>query len=1417
MIMSRNHIQPPSDGLQGFESDDQNPNIINNTESNDAADLIIDIGNTNNNNNNADSPSDLVSQDDILDNSFDLSRNSDSDYNYDTVVPSSNKSKITEFSSNIKDKIRDNNSNNNKNNTDTSTTKIRNNKLSNINDKNTDIDIDTDENNSKGALTAENLEKLNSPYIANVSNSNSAVYLSPISPSVNNRLSSDLSSDTGSNLVRTHSQSSTSSAVSNKSFKNLRSNFTNSIKHSLTFSKKNNLRAKPNHNSNLTNSLSSSLHKRTNSLGKSFPSNNNSTNTNNNDGNNNNTANGTGNNNNNSASCSCSSSSSSISKYAQINNHPLSNEESNNNKTSAISSSNSSSSHSRNSTTTSTTTTGTTTNNNQLNIRNKNEISNNNNQISSTLDSTSTIADNTKDSSDFSKSYSTEMYNELDDISSNSDFEEEVLKREEDEKDYCDGGYHPTFIGEVYGRDNEYLIIRKLGWGHFSTVWLAYDNLKNRHVAIKIVRSSKNYREAAIDEIKILEKINSGANDHPGKKHIVELLDHFIHKGPNGDHVCMVFEVLGENMLNLLLRYKSFQKEKTDELQQQCNTEAKTIKVTSNENDDTTNKNQNSFSDSSANNSISTITKLTDLAILKESYGGLPITLVKQITKQLLLALDYLHRECGLIHTDLKPENVLVEIHDVERLVELLERDRKLKKLEKHSRESKASDDQKFSPSYTSSTLNNQSNTATPLTPSAKSFSSNAPSSNSSAVPKAIPKRELTRSRSHTVKHTNSFIRCSKPLTTPVESHGSFDNFFRSFSFSRPRGTSMSSVASSAAGGGSNNLNNNGNSNNAGLGLNSNNSYSNISNGSYLTSAMNNNTYPHKIPSPKPRGSHSQTVELGNNNSNTEDVNLPDLHTPVSSNINASSSIVNYSPFTNSTTVNSAVMSLNHSTSSSTSVNSISESAINNGHSVNLSPFLDRGSFGPISDSSSGNTNTNNNNTNGGISSSLGVASKSSFSHYKPSSHTNSPKLVVSEADTIIEEEEEEDKEKSPQRNSSQDAFSYGFFNHGHSHSLSGSHLSQLKYQRGNSTSNPNNSYRHNNLHSTPNKAYSGSNLSKYADSYNDNSNDEEEDEHEIFVDASETITNTDPSTSVLTLPEDTNTNTNKSNSSFDRFATSKSPKAIHSEPSGYLQNVPPMGSNAVRRISNLSLDTTPATLNQQDSQYFGVPSPIPNSNTKVNTPTITVQRNSTTESISDFIGVISIKIADLGNACWTHLHYTNDIQTRQYRSPEVILGGKWGCSADIWSAACLIFELITGDYLFDPKSGASYKKDDDHLAQIVELLQSWPTKEYLKKCKYSRDYFDKSFIQFKNIQKLKIWPLANVLTEKYHMTKEDAKEISGFLLSMLEFDPKKRCDAGGLSCHPWLQDSDVEENICRECGLKGQDIKGWVGEVKRK
>ncbi|CAL8238336.1 unnamed protein product, partial [Merluccius merluccius] len=73
----------------------------------------------------------------------------------------------------------------------------------------------------------------------------------------------------------------------------------------------------------------------------------------------------------------------------------------------------------------------------------------------------------------------------------------------------------------------------------------------------------------------------------------------------------------------------------------------------------------------------------------------------------------------------------------------------------------------------------------------------------------------------------------------------------------------------------------------------------------------------------------------------------------------------------------------------------------------------------------------------------------------------------------------------------------------------------------------------------------------------------------------------------------------------------------------------------------------------------------------------------------------IRVKIADLGNACWVHKHFTEDIQTRQYRSIEVLIGAGYSTPADIWSTACMAFELATGDYLFEPHSGEDYSRDE--------------------------------------------------------------------------------------------------------------------------
>lgn len=50
-----------------------------------------------------------------------------------------------------------------------------------------------------------------------------------------------------------------------------------------------------------------------------------------------------------------------------------------------------------------------------------------------------------------------------------------MTEDEEDWEDYVKGGYHPVHIGDQFS-EGRYTVVRKLGWGHFSTVWLAKDD-----------------------------------------------------------------------------------------------------------------------------------------------------------------------------------------------------------------------------------------------------------------------------------------------------------------------------------------------------------------------------------------------------------------------------------------------------------------------------------------------------------------------------------------------------------------------------------------------------------------------------------------------------------------------------------------------------------------------------------------------------------------------------------------------------------------------------------------------------------------------------------------------------------------------------------------------------------------------------
>ncbi|TPR10967.1 hypothetical protein CAN33_0046360 [Aspergillus niger] len=105
-----------------------------------------------------------------------------------------------------------------------------------------------------------------------------------------------------------------------------------------------------------------------------------------------------------------------------------------------------------------------------------------------------------------------------------------------DDTEYLDryepGGYHPIMIGDVL--HSRYTIVDKLGYGGYSTVWLARDTKLDRYVALKVLISDTTCNEVRV--LRALSTANTSA--HPGRDSIPVPLDEFTVTGPNGTHTC---------------------------------------------------------------------------------------------------------------------------------------------------------------------------------------------------------------------------------------------------------------------------------------------------------------------------------------------------------------------------------------------------------------------------------------------------------------------------------------------------------------------------------------------------------------------------------------------------------------------------------------------------------------------------------------------------------------------------------------------------------------------------------------------------------------------------------------------------------------------------------------------------------------
>lgn len=110
---------------------------------------------------------------------------------------------------------------------------------------------------------------------------------------------------------------------------------------------------------------------------------------------------------------------------------------------------------------------------------------------------------------------------------------------------YCEGGYHPTRLGDEFSC-GRYRVVHKLGYGSFSTVWMARDHTEERYVSLKVITAAASMSSS---EANIRDHLRRSNLDHPGRSFVSSLLDDFWIDGPNGRHQCLVSELVGSTLL----------------------------------------------------------------------------------------------------------------------------------------------------------------------------------------------------------------------------------------------------------------------------------------------------------------------------------------------------------------------------------------------------------------------------------------------------------------------------------------------------------------------------------------------------------------------------------------------------------------------------------------------------------------------------------------------------------------------------------------------------------------------------------------------------------------------------------------------------------------------------------------------------
>ncbi|CAI9729152.1 dual specificity tyrosine-phosphorylation-regulated kinase 4 [Octopus vulgaris] len=162
--------------------------------------------------------------------------------------------------------------------------------------------------------------------------------------------------------------------------------------------------------------------------------------------------------------------------------------------------------------------------------------------------------------------------------------------------------------------------------------------------------------------------------------------------------------------------------------------------------------------------------------------------------------------------------------------------------------------------------------------------------------------------------------------------------------------------------------------------------------------------------------------------------------------------------------------------------------------------------------------------------------------------------------------------------------------------------------------------------------------------------------------------------------------------------------------------------------------------------------------------------------------GQSSIKVIDFGSSCYEYQRVYTYIQSRFYRSPEVILGIPYTSQIDIWSFGCILAELYTGYPLFPGEN------EVEQLACIMEVF-SLPEENFLNKATRKRLFFDsKGNPRSTTNSKGKKRRVGG--KELQQVIKTGDYNFLNFIRSCLHWDPEERMTPDEAMRHEWIRDS---------------------------